>query len=1157
MSLPWYQRKCRLKGLLNLNEESGLESDAEDSEEKEGLAIDRLLHGQTVIGPTSRTKELESLRFGDKDLHVLGTLERGQFGVIDVVRYKHAASGANQVLFIRKTTSKVFALRTRQQNSPNNERSLLLLALKSQTPWVPKLLCAFHTDAQLSLVMEYAQGGSLWEVLCSSPQSSALDALCLSEDDLKWWLPQVISALSWCHSQGFAHRDVKPHNFVLTAPEARIQLIDFGSASQLKGREDCSVPVGTCDYVSPEILKAHEAALVRLELEEDSDDTGQFNQGKGSRKFSTPLIRTEDEVYGLETDWWSVGAMAYELVYGVAPFFAEDIKSTYVRIMDFKNSLRFDQRMNDQISLELRDLLKRLLNDAEFRIGRSSGIDEFKQHPWFKGVNWETLHLKQPPEGLHLPQFVYADQNQSPNPNNTQTTSEHSQGFQFSAFFQSSSVEIPSQNLEGENSDVGPSTPGLSILHSRSSSSSTTGSNPWIGWTWGPKIDAFGGESELHVSEQIAEDVGATPRPRRFLETPSLVTPRPQSSQTLSVPVSISRSAFSTPIQGQGISRPGMTPYRTVVTPFRTPYQTQTLPAGLSTPHGNFYTPNPRAAGMFYTPNPRAAGAGLYYTPKPGLGSTPRPTSIRRRPLSDRQAMAALVDCVGMSARKRVMESGRRCRILGPTLLEAVKGSMKENKDRKDGSGFDLRRFASGVDFETSGENRPRAPGTATTGTGTGKSRKELRFADVSETDRSQSRSRSRSRSHSGEGDIELGRDRSRSDYYDYPSLALPEQEQERIFKKRQGLRLDLPLPTPGRRGMAIGDEDSIGEDTEFFQSDRSSNRSRSRSQRAPPETDSDLESTTTTTGSSAPPSPSPSPRPGSAASGMLSRLSGGRSQTPTLTMTFFGGTGSGRFRGNIASALKEDSVSVASRSRANSFLLPPSPVEPLMSSTSTDASSHSQSKISSNFTSSTNGSIVTHGASTSTIASVLDAPLDEMGIKYDQMMRDIEKLEERLRRYKAGGARALSGTSLYCSRNASLCLFGFLTESLAQTSPNHAPHPVIDYVSATSVFPIRANSYVLMKDKGAKHYFEVPLAQAFDIYREAISSVAGTARTVQGPSMSASPGKIQVVGITTIPGPSGPEKVFILRFLQARNPAWMKETFFAKFDEKASWLND
>ncbi|KAF9052586.1 hypothetical protein BDP27DRAFT_1386320 [Rhodocollybia butyracea] len=94
-------------------------------------------------------------------------------------------------------------------------------------------------------------------------------------------------------------------------------------------------------------------------------------------------------------------------------------------------------------------------------------------------------------------------------------------------------------------------------------------------------------------------------------------------------------------------------------------------------------------------------------------------------------------------------------------------------------------------------------------------------------------------------------------------------------------------------------------------------------------------------------------------------------------------------------------------------------------------------------------------------------------------------------------------------------------------------------------------------RDTGAKHHFEVPLARAYEIYKEAVSSVAGTARTVQGPSMSASPGKIQVVGITTVPTASGPEKVFVLRFLQARNPAWTKEVFFAKFDENASWLSD
>ncbi|KAI3482850.1 hypothetical protein L1887_54381 [Cichorium endivia] len=102
-------------------------------------------------------------------------------------------------------------------------------------------------------------------------------------------------------------------------------------------------------------------------------------------------------------------------------------------------------------------------------------------------------------------------------------------------------------------------------------------------------------------------------------------------------------------------------------------------------------------------------------------------------------------------------------------------------------------------------------------------------------------------------------------------------------------------------------------------------------------------------------------------------------------------------------------------------------------------------------------------------------------------------------------------------------------------------------------------------RDTGAKHFFEVPLQRAFEIYKTALSSVAGTARTVQGPSMSASPGKIQVVGIAEVPsstpgaGATHPahEKVFVLRFLQARNPSWCRETMFARFDAKVSWFDE
>ncbi len=89
-------------------------------------------------------------------------------------------------------------------------------------------------------------------------------------------------------------------------------------------------------------------------------------------------------------------------------------------------------------------------------------------------------------------------------------------------------------------------------------------------------------------------------------------------------------------------------------------------------------------------------------------------------------------------------------------------------------------------------------------------------------------------------------------------------------------------------------------------------------------------------------------------------------------------------------------------------------------------------------------------------------------------------------------------------------------------------------------------------RDTGARAYFEVPLARAWEIYREAMKRVSGLGRTARGPSMSAGPGKVEIQGITEIKG----EKVFVLRFIQGRNPDWVQRPFFARFDDKAHWLH-
>ena len=92
-----------------------------------------------------------------------------------------------------------------------------------------------------------------------------------------------------------------------------------------------------------------------------------------------------------------------------------------------------------------------------------------------------------------------------------------------------------------------------------------------------------------------------------------------------------------------------------------------------------------------------------------------------------------------------------------------------------------------------------------------------------------------------------------------------------------------------------------------------------------------------------------------------------------------------------------------------------------------------------------------------------------------------------------------------------------------------------------------------LARDTGAQSFFSVPLAEAHGIFSAALKSTSGLCRTVRGPSMSCTPGKVEVTGIEEING----EKAFVLRFVQCRDESWIGRVFFAKYDPDATWFDE
>ncbi|MGM0375774.1 MAG: KamA family radical SAM protein [Bacteroidota bacterium] len=138
-------------------------------------------------------------------------------------------------------------------------------------------------------------------------------------------------------------------------------------------------------------------------------------------------------------------------------------------------------------------------------------------------------------------------------------------------------------------------------------------------------------------------------------------------------------------------------------------------------------------------------------------------------------------------------------------------------------------------------------------------------------------------------------------------------------------------------------------------------------------------------------------------------------------------------------------------------------------------------------------------------------------------------------------------------------------TERIRQTGAQiRTQSPVLDHINADgNVWSEMWKKQVQMgmipyymfvaRDTGAQEYFGVSLANAWEIFRKAYIQVSGIGRTVRGPSMSCTPGKVRIIGVAEVKG----EKIFVCEFIQGRNKDWVGRPFFAKYDPRALWMDD
>ncbi|KAE8680497.1 Phototropin-2 [Hibiscus syriacus] len=249
-------------------------------------------------------------------------------------------------------------------------------------PFLPALYASFQTKTHICLITDYCPGGELFMLLDRQPKKV------MKEDAVRFYAAEVVIALEYLHCQGIIYRDLKPENILLQG-NGHVALTDFDLSCLTSCKPQLLIPA------TDEKKKRKKSQKNLIFMAEPMRASNSF---VGTEEYIAPEIIT-GAGHTSAVDWWALGILLYEMLYGYTPFRGKTRQKTFANVL--QKDLKFPR--STQVSLHAKQLIYRLLyRDSKNRLGSREGTNEIKRHPFFKGVNWALVRWMNPPE-LEVP----------------------------------------------------------------------------------------------------------------------------------------------------------------------------------------------------------------------------------------------------------------------------------------------------------------------------------------------------------------------------------------------------------------------------------------------------------------------------------------------------------------------------------------------------------------------------------------------------------------------------------------------------------------------------------------------------------------------------------------------------------------------------------